>query len=149
LGDVIVAVDTLEVRTVSDLQAALATMDPGRTVTLRAIRYGQQVEIAVELGMIRSGVTAEPPPPLEEPTRVGFAGAEEGGKVVVAAVRPYSAAARAGIRVGQEVLSVNRQAVRTLQDFSDAIRKTEDQAISVIVRDARLGPVIVNFEPGG
>lgn len=149
LGDVIVAVDTLEVRTVSDLQAALATMDPGRTVTLRAIRYGQQVEIAVELGMIRSGVTAEPPPPLEEPTRVGFAVAEEGGKVVVAAVRPYSAAARAGIRVGQEVLSVNRQAVRTLQDFSDAIRKTEDQAISVIVRDARLGPVIVNFEPGG
>src|SRR5690606_11302596 len=149
LGDVIIAVDDQEVRTVSDLQAALATRDPGSTVTLRAFRYGEVVEIPVALGMIRSGVAVEPPPPLEEPTRVGFAVAEEDGKVVVAAVRPYSPAARAGSRIGQEILSVNRQQVRTLQDFSDAIRRTDDQSISVIVRDARLGPVIVNFEPSG
>jgi serine protease Do len=67
---------------------------------------------------------------------------------VIAAVRPYSPAARAGIRPGQVLLAVNRREVSTLAEFGQAMREAVDGAVSLIVRDPQVGRVIINYEPG-
>lgn len=149
IGDVILGIGGDSVGTVSDLQAALAEIDAGSVAQLDVVRYGERLRIPVRLGMIRSGVRPEPPPPLEGPTRLGFAVSEEGGQVMIAAVRPYSAAARAGLRPGQAILEVNRKGVTTVDDFLQAIRGVKDGVVSLTIRDPRYGAVIVNYEPGG
>ncbi|HEX7119762.1 MAG TPA: trypsin-like peptidase domain-containing protein [Longimicrobiales bacterium] len=145
LGDVIVGIADKPVATVSDLQAALATLEPGSTVPVEVIRYGAAVRVPVELGLIRSGVQPEPPP-VEGPTRVGFAVAVEDGKMVVASVRPYSTAARAGVRPGQVVVAVNRRAVRSIEDLVDAVNESGRDVVSLEVVDPEYGRMIINYE---
>mgnify|MGYP001207954325 CR=1 FL=1 len=146
LGDVIVGIANKPVHSVSDLQAALATLEPGSTVHVDIVRYGQPVRVPVELGLIRSGVKPEPPPPAEGPTRVGFSLATESGRLVVAAVRPYSAAARAGVRAGQTIIAVNRHEVATVEDFVEAVNNGNRGVVSLVVEDPMIGRTIINFE---
>jgi serine protease Do len=54
--DVIVAIGGRTVQSVSDLQAALAQMEPGTTTRLRLVRNGSELETSAELGVVRSGV---------------------------------------------------------------------------------------------
>ncbi|HEX6940522.1 MAG TPA: trypsin-like peptidase domain-containing protein [Longimicrobiales bacterium] len=145
LGDVIVGIAGRPVATVSDLQAALATLEPGRTVPVDVIRYGRTLRIPVELGLIRSGVKPEPPP-VEGPTRVGFVLAVDGGRLIVASVRPYSTAARAGVRQRQIIVAVNRQAVHTIEEFVAAVNRSGRDVVSLEVIDPELGPMIINYE---
>ncbi len=65
-GDVIIGIGDYPVRTVSDLQARLAQLEPGSTLTLQLIRNGRGAGVDVELGLVRSaGQPAEPGgPPL-------------------------------------------------------------------------------------
>ncbi len=146
LGDVIVGIADRPVATVSDLQAALAALEPGATVPVDVIRYGTAVRVPVELGLIRSGVKPEPSPPLEGPTRVGFSLAVDGGRLVVASVHPFSAAARAGIRPGQQIVQVNRREVSTIEEFVAAVNEADGDVVSIIVVDPEVGRMIVNYE---
>jgi len=146
LGDVIVGIEGEEVQSVSDLQAALAVLEPGTVAVLDVIRYGERRRIPVELGLMRSGIRPEPPPPIPGPPRVGFALAVERGRLVVAAVRPYSAASRAGVRPGQVVLEVNRREIATVESFIEAVNESGDDVLSLVVLDPRLGRTIINFE---
>jgi serine protease Do len=54
-GDVIVGIGDRRIVTASDLQAQLAQMDPGSTVTLGLLRHGREVAVEVELGVVGSG----------------------------------------------------------------------------------------------
>jgi serine protease Do len=53
--------------------------------------------------------------------------------VVVAEVVPGSRAAQAGLRPGDVILEVNRQPVRTVEDFTRAIQQVKDQDVVVLV----------------
>jgi serine protease Do len=148
LGDVIIAVDGHEIDSASDLQATLAGFEPGRTVRLEVIRDGKELTIPVELGLIKTGGPPASPPPGEDEAapRLGFGVAEEAGRVVVAAVNPYSAAARAGVRPGQVILSVNRREVHTLQEFVAALQALPNNVLLMIVQDPQLGRLLIDYE---
>jgi S1-C subfamily serine protease len=148
LGDVIIAVDGREIDSASDLQATLAEFEPGRTVRLEVIRDGKELTIPVELGLIKTGGPPASPPPgeAEAAPRLGFGVAEEAGRVVVAAVNPYSAAARAGVRPGQVILSVNRREVHTLQEFVAALQALPNNVLLMIVQDPQLGRLLIDYE---
>jgi serine protease Do len=147
LGDVIVAVGDRAVHTVSELQAALAALDPGTTVQLHVIRYGDRLTIPVKLGLVTSGVKPQPPPSIRnEQARAGFAVVERGGHVVVAAVRTHSAAARAGVRPGQEILEANRQRIASIDQLASVIRKANGGPLSLIVDDPDLGRTIITYQ---
>ena len=147
LGDVITGVNGRVVRSRSELQAALASLEPGSSARLRIFRYGEQLELPVEMGTIRTGVRPDPPAEERGPARVGFAVSQSAQGVVVAAVRSYSAARQAGIRPGQLILAVNRKPVKTVDEFADEVRSAGD-VVSFIVRDPQLGDMIVNYEVG-
>ncbi|MFO7260234.1 MAG: trypsin-like peptidase domain-containing protein [bacterium] len=146
LGDIIIGIGDREVTTVSDLQAALAELTPGAIARLHIIRYGTRTAVDVELGAIRSGERPAPQPTPPGPHGIGFSVAQQGDRPVVAAVRPHSPAARAGIRPGQVILEVNRREVTTVEEFASAVRQAHNGVLSVIVAEPELGRRIINFE---
>jgi serine protease Do len=149
LGDVIIGLDNREVNTASDLQADLAELEPGSTVQIHIIRAGKEIVIPVELGLIQTG--GPPPPGTAEPQsapRLGFGVAEEAGRVVVAAVGPYTPAARAGVRPGQVIVSVNRHEVRTVDEFVAAIQSVPGDVVLLIVDDPEVGRLLIDYELG-
>lgn len=146
IGDVIYGVDEQPVRTLSDLQAVLAATEPGTTAALRVARYGERLTVPVKLGIVRSGIVPERPPIPSEPARLGFAVSQQGNRVVVAAVQPYTAAGRAGVRPGQVVAAVNRHKITSVEQFAQAARAVDGDVISLILVDPNVGRIIVNYE---
>jgi serine protease Do len=61
-GDVVVAIGDRRIVTASDLQAQLAQLEPGQTVSLGVLRAGREVAVDVELGVVRSGAPATEQP---------------------------------------------------------------------------------------
>jgi serine protease Do len=146
LGDVIVQIGDTRVSSVSELQAALARLEPNTTVPVRAIRSGQPVTMNVQLGVVRSGVRPSPPPTAEGPARAGLQVAERGGRVVIAAVQPYSAAARTGVRAGQVIVSANGRQISSAAQLAEVVRTADEGALSLVIDDAQVGRVIINYE---
>jgi len=146
LGDVIVGIAGEKVETVSDLQAALAALEPGATVKLSVLRFGEPIEIPITLGMIRTGITPEPQPAVDGAVRIGFAVSQQAGRLLITEVQPYSRAARAGIRPGQVIETVNQQPVHSVAEFMESVRRHDNGAVSLIVLDPSIGRRIVNFE---
>ena len=146
LGDIVIGIGDREVATVSDLQAALAELTPGAIARLHIIRYGTRMSVDVELGAVRSGERPVPRPHPAGSPGIGFSVAQEGGRPVVAAVRPHSPAARAGVRPGQVILEVNRREISTVEEFASAVRRAQNGVLSLIVAEPELGRRIINFE---
>jgi serine protease Do len=145
LGDVIIALDGREVESASDLQADLAELEPGSTVRVRIVRNGEEMVVPIVLGLIKTGGAPLPPAEEEGALRLGFSVIEEAGRVVVAAVSPYAAAARAGVRPGQVILSVNRREIRSLAEFSAAVQSLPSDVILLIVQDPQLGRILIDY----
>jgi serine protease Do len=145
LGDVIVGIEQLEVRSVADLQAALARIEPEQTARLRIVRFGEPRELQVRLGVVRSGVVPQRTAAAETPGQLGFGFAERDREIVVTHVSRFSSAGRAGLRPGQVIRSVNQQSVRSPQELDRALQTPERNAVSLIVEDPRVGRTIVNF----
>jgi S1-C subfamily serine protease len=148
VGDVIVAIDGTPTASVAELQSVLAQLDAAGA-TLRVIRYGETLELPVRPGLVRSGVRpAEQRAATTEPDivdRLGFSARTANGGVIVTGVRPMSAAARAGVRPGQRIVRVNRNAVRAAGDVLDAVRAADRTVVSLLVDDAQIGRTIINY----
>jgi serine protease Do len=148
LGDVIIGLDSREIDSASELQADLAELEPGSTVRVRIIRDGEEMVIPAELGLLRTGGPPPPVPPEEAGgvLRLGFSVTGEAGRVVVASVNPYSAAARAGVRPGQVILSVNRREIHSLEEFATAVQALPSDVILLIVQDPQLGRILIDYQ---
>jgi S1-C subfamily serine protease len=94
---------------------------------------------------VRSGVRPSAPSTAEGPARAGLQVAERAGHVVIAGVQPYSAAARAGVRPGQTIVSANGTPVSSVSQLVNIVRSA-DGVISLIVNDPDAGRVIINYE---
>jgi S1-C subfamily serine protease len=58
----VIAIAGRRVQSVSDLQAALVQLEPGSRADMRVLRAGQQVDVTVQLGTVRSGIGPQRPP---------------------------------------------------------------------------------------
>ncbi len=124
-GDILLALDGQEIAGVRELQLAVASTPVGRTVELQVLRGGKRLTLPVT-------IVAQAPPAgaalaPEVQGRAEELGLKvvpaEGGGVRVEEVDPQSHAARAGVRPGDVVLSVNREEVKDLATFRQAARK--------------------------
>ena len=149
MGDVVVRMDTVPVLTTSDLQNALARLDPGHVARFTVVRYGQRLSVPVHLGLIRCGEVPRPPNDNPDTIGVGFGVVQGPQGLVIGSVRPYSAAERANVRAGQRIEAVNRHAVHSLQDLVGATR-SDNGVLSLVVVDPQLGRMIINYslKPG-
>jgi serine protease Do len=150
-GDVIVAVNGQTVERVGQFQRLIATKQPGETVTLDLIRYGQRQQVRARLSEAPSQ-PAEPARPArhaaaETGSRLGIAVAAvspelarryelEGGTagVVITQVERGGVGDRANLGEGLRILAVDGQAVPDVEAFRRAVeRRRGGEVISLRV----------------
>jgi serine protease Do/serine protease DegQ len=140
-GDVIIAFNGSEVKDSSHLQRLVAEHGVGKTARVTLFRDGKTVELAMALSSAdtaprqqrESGGTGEPS------GRADLLGlvvddAEQGGVVVVDVGRG-SAAADAGIRRGDVIVSVNRKKVSNSVEYQRSVQQAgRGGSLTVLVR---------------
>jgi Do/DeqQ family serine protease len=140
-GDVIVAFNGTEVKDPSHLQRLVAEHGIGKSAKVTVFRDGK----TIELGMTLSSADAAPKQQREsggggeQPGQTDLLGlvvddAEQGG-VVVVEVRRGSAAADAGIRRGDVIVSVNRKKVLNSGEYKRIIQQAgRGGSLTILVR---------------
>ena len=133
LGDVIVQWDLPRITSPAAVDCAAGAERAG---ALRIIRYGREVTANVTPGVVRSGTRPQPRAATADgPARAGLQVTQRGGRVVIAAVQQYSAAARAGVRPGQMIVSANGQEIGTAAQLSQIVGNARSSALSLVVDD--------------
>jgi serine protease Do len=152
-GDVILALNGNVVSDANSFRNEIAGTPPGRTVTLRIWRDGNEEELRPTLGELIPEERAARPSEESSPERgdsdsgrLGIAvqpltpalarelgtSADTQGLVVVE-VDPSGPAADAGIQRGDVIEQVNQQPVRSVADFSSAIERSGKDPLLLLV----------------
>ncbi len=153
-GDVILGFGARDVASSRDLPKLVGRTDPGEVVEMRVLRNSRQISVAVTVGAFderdlrgaaeprgrapariasdRLGATLSP---MTEEARENIGVAPEIDGVVVTSVRPRGPAARAGLRVGDVILEIDRQRVTEPDMLSRALEDgTADSRLLLVHR---------------
>lgn len=159
-GDVILALDGNLVSDPNNFRNDIAGTQPGRTVTLRILRDGNEQELRVTLGEFvpeerparpaqdnssdspgdnsgKLGLAVQPLTPAIA-QQLGISPGTEG--VVVVEIDPAGPAADTVIQRGDVIEEVNRQAVRSVTDLRTALERSGNNPVLLLVnhRGARI-----------
>ena len=133
-GDIIVEFDKKEIKDSSDLPPVVARVVPGTAVQLKLMREGKQISLPITVGELKDNEVAASP---GEESELGLAvqpvtpdiaqslGLERAEGLVVASVKPGSAADEAGLRSGDVITQVNRRTVKNLAEYNREISRIE------------------------
>ena len=134
-GDVLLSVDGRRIERSAEVPPLVAAVKPGSKATFEVWREGARRNVAVTVGELKADQVAS----------AGRPGAEESTGKLGLAVRPLEdasgvvvenasgAAARAGIRPGDVVLSVNGKPVKRAEDLRAAVAK-EKGVVALLVK---------------
>jgi len=148
-GDVIVAFDGKEIKDASDLPRIVAETPLKKTVPVKVIREGKEVDVKVtvaeleeekaaalkqkipeqDLGMTVDEITSRWVREFNLKDRAG---------VVIIEVAPDSPAAEADLRAGDVIKEIGRKAIRNLKDYQEAMGKGR-KSKSVLLFISRAG----------
>lgn len=147
VGDVIVEVDGRPVVKGNDLSQRVAATSIGRGVTVKVIRDNHPMTLTAKIAELprpqqvppanpdrgRLGLTVQP----LTPKLARELGLKDQSGVVVAKVQGGSRAAQAGIQPGDVIVQVNREPVRSVEDFRQTIQnqKAGEPALLLIHRE--------------
>ena len=149
-GDVVTAIDGKTVDGSNELRNKIAATRPGTRVTLTVLRSGERKTLTATLGELPSasannseseggegegqggalGLGVEP----LAGERARSLGLKDGQGLVVASVRPNSAASDAGFRQGDVIEEVNGNTVRSATDMRNAVSEAKTRPALVLVR---------------
>ncbi|MEX2130885.1 MAG: Do family serine endopeptidase [Pseudohongiellaceae bacterium] len=139
--DVITSINGNPVASGRELRNAIGLLGVDQQVQLNLIRNGREMQLAATLiGNDRASVAqSDAPRPASRPD---FNGARLSDNpvadgVAVAAVDPQSRAAAAGLRPGDVIIEVNREAVEDLADFNRRIVTSEGLIALTVLREER------------
>lgn len=140
-GDVITGVDGHEIDHSAELSARISELTPGTKARLDIVRKGENRSLTVEIGEMpnageiaqsdnaagkgRLGVVVRPLEPRER----------EDGQGGVLVERSGGAAARAGIRPGDVILSFNGKSVKDPEQLQSLVQSAGHKAAVLIQRD--------------
>ncbi|MGE4061907.1 MAG: Do family serine endopeptidase [Rhodospirillaceae bacterium] len=143
-GDVVVAMNGLDVDTSSSLRNRVGLTKPGETVKLSILRDGEKREIDVTVGKVDPNQQAAAAPVPAEPSRVMgaiFENSPEG--VIVRDVEENSPAAAIGLLSGDVITAVNRTAVKTVAQLEEALKAAKSQSVVFVRREERQMVLVV------
>jgi serine protease Do len=152
-GDIIAKVDGHRVETPAGLSRAVAGLTPGTKIELDVIRSGERRTITVDLGERKEDavVASIPSPPPQPEVKLGlsvqdltpeladkFKIKDQKG-VLVNKVDPGSVAQEQGLREGDLIKEVNRQAIASSEEFKSAVAQAKkgDSVLLRVVRENR------------
>jgi serine protease Do len=148
VGDVIVAIDGVEIKSDSAMRRTIGETKPGTTVSVKVLRDNRLIEIPVTVSALdEKALAASERQNMENMQRLGIAvdqvpaetakryGLKEGEGVIVTGVARRGRFA--GINVGDVILSVNGTKVDTPEAFLEVIGALRTgQGITIVVRDS-------------
>jgi serine protease Do len=158
--DVILAINGKKIQSYDAFRNEVALLSPGSKVRLDISREGKSFELAVSLGERPTAMAQKEQPP-EEPEQTLGLQVEDltreladrfhyklGEGVIVSTVTPGSPAAEKGIRPGDLIVSVNRQEVTSVDEFTAAVKQSRQRAkVLLLVKRGEVSQfVTVNFE---
>ncbi len=135
-GDVIVGFADQEVDTPNELQRIVANTTPNKKVKVQIVRDGKNLTVTVKVGTMPSefpettkdvttdlGLTVQTlTPELAEQ----FDWTREETGVLITGVEPGSAGGEAGLRRGDLIKEINRQAVKDTKDYKRLVGKAKE-----------------------
>jgi serine protease Do len=133
-GDVIVAINGQPIKDSKELINLIGNYEPNNKVKLTVIRDGKRKDLIVTLGIRKDGVSGSPAPATPDANRpimvkeIDLETAKKfgvDGGVQVTGVDPQSNGAKAGLRQGDIILWINRQTVKTADEFYDKFSKVK------------------------
>lgn len=138
-GDVIVKVDGESVKSEKDLPIKIATMRPGKTVSLTIIRDGSEKNVSVTLGEFPEDAGQMKKSASREDTeeKIGIAveaitpdiarelDLPDTKGVVISQVAQGSPAEQAGLRRGDVIREINKKEIKDTKDFAEAMSKAK------------------------
>ena len=145
-GDVIVSFDGRMVDDSKDLPRIVASTTVGKTVTVKLLRDGKEVESQAKVGeMEEENTTETEQSPIHPslgvtvqnltPQIARELGLKKSAGVVVTGVEPGSPAAEASIQTGDVIQAVNRKPVKNVDDFVKIVEKAKgDGSLLLLVQ---------------
>lgn len=143
-GDVITSFDGIDVKGASDLPAMVAGTPVGKTVGLKVLRDGKELDLKITIAEMKEGSISSPEAMPEEnlglkvddikPQWQAQFGLKEKTGVVVIDVASGSPADDAGIQAGDVIKEVNRRPVRNLKDYREDISKARKGAMLFLIK---------------
>jgi len=144
-GDVIVNFDGRAVGDSKDLPRIVASTAVGKTVTVKLLRDGKEVERQTKVGeMEEENTTKEAKSPIHPslgitvqnltPQIARELGLKKSAGVVVTGVEPGSPAAEAMIQAGDVIQAVNRKPVRNVDEFVKMVEKGKGETLLLLVQ---------------
>jgi len=147
-GDILLAVNGKPIADSNQLRMGISMMQPGSEVKLHVLRNGKEREMQVKLAELPTQQAKE------SNQNGGLEGALEGVEVanltpraaqqlglpaetkgvVVTDISPSSPAADSGLRKGDVIQEVNRQPVKNVSEFQDAVRKAGKEPLLLVNR---------------
>jgi Do/DeqQ family serine protease len=138
-GDVIVALNGQPVRRAAGIRNRIGLLRIGEEIHLTVVRDGkkQTVTATIQEGDGNGRAASAGAAPQLEGAQFGEVEdvpGLQGTRVAVVQVAPGSPAARAGLRRGDVIISVNRRTVNSLADFRQALQQSSGPALLHIRR---------------
>lgn len=140
-GDVITAFNGTEVKDPSHLQRLVAESGVGKPARVTVFRDGKSIDLSLSLVNAETAPKAQREPGGEEqqgqvdPLGLVVDDAEQGTGVIVMDVARGSAAADAGIRRGDVIVSINRKKITTSAEYQRIIQQASRGAnLTILVR---------------
>jgi len=148
-GDVIIAFDGKEVKDASDLPKMVADTPIKKTVLVKVIREGKEVDLKVTVAEMEGEKKAsrrQSAPELDlgmtvdeiTPRWANEFNLKDRAGVVVIEVAPNSPAEEAGLQAGDVIKEMGRRPVRTLKDYEEGMAKMQ-KAKSILLFVSRGG----------
>ncbi|MDE0054409.1 MAG: Do family serine endopeptidase [Gammaproteobacteria bacterium] len=147
--DVIVSVDDEPVDDPADLRNRIAFSPVGETVRIGILRDGDRIEKEAVIGEMQPlAVAGKISSEKLEGAEFGEIGRDHpwSGRVQgveVSSIEPGSRAWESGLRRGDIILAVNREAVRSVEEFADTVEEQEDVLALLVQRGGRRMLVVV------
>jgi len=135
-GDVIVSFNGQPVRDTNGLRNRVADAGPGSTADVAIIRDGGEKHLSIKLdeaGGERIARRGDGEERSSDKSALGVSVAPDKNGLVVEGVDPDGRAADAGIRAGDVIVEVNRQAVKSVDDLRAAIKKSSDKPTLLLI----------------
>jgi serine protease Do len=144
-GDAVIEIDGVKITNSQDVVREVLKKQVGQKVNFVVLREGKRTEISLTTAQMPEKL-GEPEP--VQPTREWFGlrisnvtpdlakqlGLTKTEGVVIVGVEPNSVAQRAGLRVGDFILEVNRQKVLNENDYRSAMDKTKpDRGVLLLI----------------